>query len=160
MGPVIVGCAEGAVGELLGGLVDGGEAAEVELNAEDVNTARRVLGVVGWPGARSEGFGGFGELGRVAAEAQDGFSRLLCASCRGDNDDVGGERSGQEVFVDDALTDAETDATAEGRMSADGTVLGVKVVDVPVGAGDEDEKGLVAGDRVPRRWSHCSGGNQ
>ena len=68
---------------------------------------------------------------------------------------MGGERSAQEVFVDDALANAESDPAAKGAMSANGPVLGVKPTDVPVGAGDEDEESFAAGDRVPRRWGHC-----
>ena len=109
---IVTVAGESAGDELVRGAADRGKAAQVELDAEDVDSARGLFRVVVRASARTEDFGGGSELLCVFPEAVDGFLRLLGAPGGGNHNEVRREGSGGEVLVNQALADAKANSAA------------------------------------------------
>jgi hypothetical protein len=101
---------ESARDELGCGTADRGQAAQVELDAEDMDSAGGLFRVVVRTSARTEDFRGGGEFLCVFSETVDGFLRLLGAPGGRNYNEVRREGSRGEVLVYQALADAEANS--------------------------------------------------
>ena len=92
--------AQGARDELVCGILDAREIAEVYLDAECVDALRGLCRIVAGTGAGLEELGGCRELSGMFAQGIDCFLGFLDASGCWDYNEVGRQGSGGQVFVD------------------------------------------------------------
>lgn len=87
--------------------VDKAQVAKVELEAEDVDPGRRIAVTAGLEGGR------LGGALRVRSQGADGRLALGGGARGREEDEVGGEGSRREEFVNETFADAETNAAGE-----------------------------------------------
>lgn len=130
---------DGAFDELLCGVVNCGEVAQVELDGGDVDAVEGAGGEVA-DATRAQGLVRGGGAKKVRAQVGDGLGGFAGGAGGGEDDEVGGQGVVGEEGVDEALTDTEANATGGGgelgQYGACAVWRGGR--SLPVGASDED----------------------
>lgn len=144
--------------ELGGGRVNRGEVAQVELQGEDVDAGGRVGGL----GAPCPQLGRGGGLVEVPAQLGGGLGGFAGVTRGGDEDEVGGQGARGKELVDEALADAQADATVDSWSEYSGLLNGAgSRWYLPVCACHQGEEGVLGRDVCPRcrgHWASSSPG--
>lgn len=108
-----LGVAHGLVDQAVSEGVEAAHIAQVELQTQDVDSGDGILPPVFLADSRSQGCRCLGGLFGVGSQRADRLEGLGLGASGGDEDEVGCQGARSEEFVDEALADAEANATVE-----------------------------------------------